>query len=183
MPTEESYGQQLSQLAPRGKAIPKALDSRFRQLLFAVAFMLARVEKRARDLLNEFDPRTTVELLPEWERLVGLPDPCTGPAETLQERRARVVQKLNPAKYQNLAFYQDLATRLGYVVTIQEFIPMESPFLWRVTVTEPRITFFRCGQSRCGDRLRSIERADDLECLLFRLKPAHTTLEVAYTGA
>jgi len=182
MPTEDAYTAQLSQLLPTGRAVPSGQDSLFRRLIRAMAVSLVRVHLRALDLLAESDPRTTVELLESWERVTGLPDPCTGPAETIQERRTRVVQQITRPGLQNVAFYQGLAESLGYDVVIEEFIPGEHEFFWRVTIPEPRLTLARAGVSRCGDRLTKIDRADDLECLLQRLKPAHTELEVAYTG-
>jgi uncharacterized protein YmfQ (DUF2313 family) len=50
-------------------------------------------------------------------------------------------------------------------------------------VLEPRVTYFRCRASRCGDQLGKIARAADLECRLQRIKPAHTELIFSYDGA
>jgi uncharacterized protein YmfQ (DUF2313 family) len=52
-----------------------------------------------------------------------------------------------------------------------------------VRITEPRVTLFRAGASQAGDLLGKITRAEDLECLLARRKPAHTTCIVSYEGA
>ena len=52
----------------------------------------------------------------------------------------------------------------------------------RVRVIGARLTPFRTGSSRCGDALLKISRADDLECKLMRLKPAHTRLIFSYQG-
>ena len=35
----------------------------------------------------ESDPRITLELLPDWERAWGLPDPCFRSAQTIAERQ------------------------------------------------------------------------------------------------
>ena len=59
-------------------------------------------------------------------------------------------------------------------------------FVWRVTINEPRLTWFAVGAGggRCAlDPLLRIRRAEDLECALEKIKPAHTKLIFAYTGA
>lgn len=53
---------------------------------------------------------------------------------------------------------------------------------WQVTVTEPRIVTFRCGESECGDSLGFVVRAEDLECLITRMKPGHMVLRFEYVG-
>ncbi|RMS34758.1 putative Tail protein [Pseudomonas coronafaciens pv. garcae] len=35
----------------------------------------ARIDGRAFDLLNEMDPANVSELVPDWERVMNLPDP------------------------------------------------------------------------------------------------------------
>jgi uncharacterized protein YmfQ (DUF2313 family) len=109
----------------------------------------------------------------------GLPDPCAPAAQTLQERRNRVVQKFTLAPGPQLAFYLQLAEMLGYTdITIDETGYLE----WTVNVPEARVTYFRCGASRCSESLGKIDRAEDLECLLRETKPAHTTLVFNYEG-
>lgn len=44
-------------------------------------------------------------------------------------------------------------------------------------------TRFRTGASQASDRLGKIARAEDLECLLARLKPAQSNLHLIYEGA
>ena len=38
-------------------------------------------------LIDESDPRSTLEMLNDWERAFGLPDSCTDAADTLAERQ------------------------------------------------------------------------------------------------
>jgi uncharacterized protein YmfQ (DUF2313 family) len=72
----KAYLQQLQALLPRGLAWPRAVDAHLTKLLSAFSLEFARVDQRVDDLLDEADPRSTLELLPEWERMAGLPDPC-----------------------------------------------------------------------------------------------------------
>lgn len=70
------YLQQLVALLPSGPAIPREPGSRLSRLLEAPAAELARIEGRAVALLDEADPRLTAEMLTDWERAFGLPNPC-----------------------------------------------------------------------------------------------------------
>ncbi|WP_028586660.1 YmfQ family protein [Desulfocurvus vexinensis] len=191
----QDFQAQLQALQPPGAALPQDMDSTWGQFLAALAGELARVDARSDDLLDEVDPRSTLELLPDWERVCALPDACTGDATTLQERRRAVVRVLTARGGQSPAYFQAVASELGYSVIIEEFRPfiagasrcgdvLNGPatvrHTWRVRVLGPRVTWFRAGASRCGDLLGAIARAQDLECVLGRLAPAHTHLIVAY---
>jgi uncharacterized protein YmfQ (DUF2313 family) len=193
--TAEAYRDQLLALAPPGLALPLETESGWALLLLALAAELGRVDERGDDLQAEADPRSALELLPDYERVCGLPDACTGSATTLQERRARVVAVLTALGGQSRAYFQAQADALDYDVTIEEYRPFIAGWsrcgdalsgapavrhYWRVRVHGPRVILFRGGASACGDRLGSIARAEDLECLLQRLSPAHTVLIFAY---
>jgi len=134
-------------------------------------------------------------MLEDWERVLALPDECAPAGTTLQERRAAVVSRLTVGGGQSLAYYLDLAQRLGYAVTIEEFRPFitgmsccgdtlngphEVRHVWRVTVHGPRVTYFRTGESATGERLLDIAYAEDLTCILRRLAPAHSEVIIAY---
>lgn len=154
---------------------------------------------RAVAILVEADPRSALELLPDWERVAGLPDPCgAGINTTLQERRAVLVEKLTAQGGSSIAYFTALAAAMGYAVEIEEYRPFIAGlsrcgdrlngghsvrYYWRVKVPGARVTLFRTGASQAGDRLGKIARAEDLECRLNRLKPAHTTVIVSYQGA
>jgi uncharacterized protein YmfQ (DUF2313 family) len=197
--TRDDYRQALHALAPPGRALPTATGTSWAQLLDALAGELARLDGRAQDLRAEADPRTTLELLADWERVAGLPDPCAGENATLQERRGALVQRLASRGGQSAAFFRSLAERLGYTVTVAEYRPFlcgvssvgaqalnpaEIRLAWRLRLKDPRVTSFRAGQSRLGtDPLLKISRAEGLECIVQRLKPAHTNAFVAYEGA
>lgn len=191
-----------------------------RGLMGVVGRWAARV---GRFLITEAFPPTSADLLPDWERVLGLPEPCFPVAQTLAERRAAVVEKLQRRPGgQSRAYYIGLAIRLGYHETIPSphtlpaevphevgrlnqvrirefrpfmfgvsrcgdarwaFAPPEMRFVWVVTVPGERLTWFRFGASQCGvDPHLTIRRAEDLECVLHKYKPAHTNLIFSYTG-
>lgn len=187
----------LQSLLPPGQAWAWDNTSAFARMLNVVAGEMERVHTRSDDLLDESDPRTTLELLADWERVAGLPDLCTGVLETLQERRIALVQKLTSRGGQSKAYFTDIAETLGYEISIHEYRPFICGIShcgdvlsgghavrhhWKVIVPGPRITYFRTGVSRASEKLMSVRRAEDLECILNRLKPAHTNLIFAYEG-
>jgi uncharacterized protein YmfQ (DUF2313 family) len=193
-----AYLDQLQQLLPPGAAWPRDPDAVLTRVLDAEAEELARVDGRAADLLEEADPRTTLELLPDWERVTGLPDQCLPAGTSLVERREAVVARLTGLGGQSVAFFMQLAAVFGYAVEIVELRPFiaghsvcgaplggdhDIRHVWRVVVPDLRVVEFRAGASACGDRLGEIRRAEVLECLFQRLRPAHTRLVFQYQGA
>ncbi len=189
------YQQLLFALLPQGAVWPRDPDSTLGQTLAALAEEMARVDARALDLLDEADPRTTYELLPDWEQTCGLPDACAGLGASLQERRAAVVARVTHRGGQSPAYFQDLAASLGYAATVSEHRPFRAGlgrsgdpvygadwvFAWRVTTSQaaPRV-LFRAGQSAAGERLASWG-LEPLECAVRAAAPAHTHVIFSYT--
>lgn len=176
--TPDQYLSQLQALLPLGAAWPRHADSDMTRLLSALAQELARIDARAEKLIDEIDPRTTSELLLEWEAIAGLPDPCTGPLDTLQARRLALITKIANLGGQSRAFFIALAATLGYTITIDEKVD-GLPHKWRVNAPAVTIRTFKAGRSRAGDPLRDWGNAL-LECAITRLKPAHTTVVFGY---
>lgn len=197
--TASDYLTQLRALLPQGKAWARAAGARLHQLLAAFAEEFSRIDARVTDLRNEADPRSTLEMLVDWETFTGLPDTCSsGIATTIEERRAAVSSRLLSTGGASEIYFYSICEALGYQVEIDRFRPfvvglsrcgdaLNGPasvrHTWRVRVLGPRVTYFRTGLSQCGDRLGKISRAADLECKLNKLKQAHTRLIVAYEGA
>lgn len=186
------YRGMLQKLMPPGMAWPRLAGTVLGRLLEGLGVELWRVEDRARALLREADPRTTAELLADWERVAGLPDPCTGPLNSLAARRAALAARLGGLGGQSRAFFIALAASLGYTITITEFdafqvgLPVGQPlngedweFAWQVNAPEVSVRDFRVGAAVAGDALRDWGN-DLLECAIERAKPAHTTVIFAY---
>jgi uncharacterized protein YmfQ (DUF2313 family) len=189
--TAESYTAQLISLLPRGLAWPTRLDTVLWKLLRAIAEELARIHARLERLAWEADPRSTIELLPDWERVAGLPDACVN-GTSLNERRAAVSAKITNVGGQSRQFYIDLAKRLGYSITITEASkftvqsrvndPLSGAmwaYVWQVNAPIATIRRFTVG-SYVNDPLASWGN-ETLECAIRRLKPAHTLVQFAYT--
>jgi len=196
---QAAYADQLAQLLPRGPAWQFAPDGPFAGLLLALAAELARIDARAIDLLDEADPRTALELLPDWERVAGLPDTCTGAPDDTGERQVALHQKLTGIGGQDRASFIEIAARIGYQIEIEEHIAAqvgmrcENPcngddwaFAWTVHV-QPFEGIFEESEflaiakvgDRAGVRLRGFGSLD-LECVISRAAPAHTHVLFAY---
>ena len=207
--TGADYTQSFLSLLPQGYAWPRHGDSLLVQVCRGLCEYWGFVDGRAGDLLErESDPRSTIELLPDWERNWGLPDPCyTGPL-TIHDRQVALVLRMTMLGGQSRQFFYDVATFLGYTITITEWSPFmagvsncgdtrpigsqyfrwyigppEMRFYWTVHVTGARLTWFRSAQGQAGvDHHLEIGLAEDLECLFNRWKPAHTQIIFDYSN-
>ena len=199
-----AYLDQLQQLLPPGAAWPRDPDATLTQLLAAIAAEFARLDDRAERLVEEADPRTALELLPDWERLAGLPDACTGVLPTtVPERRAAIVTKLTARGGQSSAYLTALAATLGYPIAITELAALRSGgrcgtransaawgFAFRVDLLPPAGSVdpsivdrrLRAGAGRAGERLRSYG-SPALECVIRRAAPAHAAVIFAYPAS
>lgn len=187
------YAAQLFLLQPAGPAWPQDGDSTSARVFPPIGTTLAQVHARANQLIEEADARTTSELLVDWERVVGLPDPCLTPATSTAERRRRVVQRLTYQGGQSVAFFIAFLAVLGYPgCTVTEYRPLKcnskcnAPlnqggwrYGWRVnvpgTVNVRRLT---C-TGRCNDPIASWGDPG-LLCLISAHRPAHTKVFVSY---
>lgn len=190
------YARVARALYPRGLAWAEGLGSNLRKLLEGQGDSWGRVDVRAGDLLAESDPRTTSELLTDWERVLGLPAPCSTLPELLQLRRAAIVAKFTGNFGQSKQDFLDLAASLGWdsaSITITEerafragisragdrAYSEEWAYVWRVTAPEEKPSFFLAGESSAGDRLVETDN-ELLRCFLEELKPAHTVVLVDF---
>ncbi len=193
--TETDYLRQLQALLPQGPAWPKDDDATLTRLLGALAAELARVDGRAQQLAEEADPRTVADLFADLERVAGLPDACAqafGGDQTMTQRRAALVGRLTTLGGQSPAYFIGLAATLGYAITITEFSEhtvnddVNHPFYgaawnfaWQVNAALNTITEITV-DSTADDPLAAWGNAL-LECVINRLRPAHTTVLFSYT--
>ncbi|EPN86143.1 baseplate J-like protein, partial [Pseudomonas syringae pv. actinidiae ICMP 19101] len=85
--TAEHYAEQLQALLPPGPAWDPERVPELQQVITGLSREFARIDGRAFDLLNEMDPATVSELVPDWERVMNLPDPCLGLKPLFADRR------------------------------------------------------------------------------------------------
>lgn len=190
-----AYTEQLQALLPSGQAWPREESATLTQLLAAMAEEFSRLDERVVELFDEADPRSTSELIADWERVLGLPDPCTVSATTLAARQLIAWRKLAFQAGQTPAFYVALAASISMEIEIHEFDPDVDDFdgsltalitggkwrfVWRVHVLSATdFTLFRVGTSAVGERLVD-GGAIDLECMIRAAAPAHTRVIFTY---
>jgi uncharacterized protein YmfQ (DUF2313 family) len=238
------YGEAMLKLLPQGQAWPREEGSTLVRVCRALACYWGWVDNRAGDLLErESDPRITFELLPDWERAWGLPDPCFPEALTIGERQRMLILKMTWMGSQSRAYFERVMKWIGFDVNIKEFAPFmagisecgdtrpraytrftwspdqhgddndpelfldrpvpsgwvpsagnvdrvedEDNFRWYVGPPEMRfawsarsdrmgLVWFRAGSGQAGvDPHLQFRQPQELQCLLNRWKPAHTTI-------
>jgi len=190
-----AYRAQLQALLPTGPAWPRAEEAALTRLLDGWAEEFARVEARVDQLLDEYDPRTAYELLPEWEIALGLPDPCTAASTTIAARQLACWRKLAYQAGQTPAFYTALAASIGFEIEIHEFDPNVDDYdaslaaevaagrwryVWRVHVLNGGVFNYMVAGDPAGTALLDGDAALDLECIITAARPAHTLVIFSY---
>jgi uncharacterized protein YmfQ (DUF2313 family) len=115
----DDYKQSFLSLLPQGYAWPRHAGALLVDVCWGLCEYWGFVDGRAADLLEiESDPRTTVELLPDWERNWGLPDPCYSAPQTIGQRQLALVMRMTMLGAQSREFFIGVAAMLGYTITI-----------------------------------------------------------------
>jgi uncharacterized protein YmfQ (DUF2313 family) len=167
-------------------------------VMSAGADQIAYVEQLAEDLMSETDPRSAVNLLPDFERVLG-PDPCGRDLDPLSipERQMLAHQRWTARGGQSISYMISIAANLGVTITIEEFWPSKAgrlkagqplrgegcQFVYRVNVPGlVQVIPFRAGYSRAGNPLGDF-KLSNIECELRRVAPAHTEVVFSYSEA
>lgn len=180
-------------LMPRGLAWPKSATAVMSQVMSGLSPTWQRHTEQNNNLLIDAFPATSVQLLPEWEAALGLPDPCAGESPTLQGRQAQVVARFAGSGGQSVPYFVQYAQTLGYAITITEFVPFRAgqsragascgvvgwAFTWQVNSALNTITYFRASLSAAGEPLASWGNTV-LQCEINEIKPAHTLVNFAF---
>ena len=123
----------LLRLMPRGRVWRNDPESNLSALAGALAPSWTRNTAAAAQVLIDASPATTQNLLVEWENSLGLPDPCTAPNPSIEQRQAAVRAKFGARGALTTAYFITLAAALGFTITITEF----SPYTVDMTCDEP----------------------------------------------
>jgi uncharacterized protein YmfQ (DUF2313 family) len=130
----------LQSLMPRGRVWSRDPGSVQTAVLAGVASSYAVQNQRANYLLVDAFPASASELLPEWEATLGLPSLAAGPHPSIPARQKMVLARCIGLMGVSMSAYQNYAALLGFAVTATNNAP------------------FRCGQSRCGQRLGTLDQ-------------------------
>lgn len=193
--TAADYYQQLVALLPPGPAWDVEQVPEIRELLEAGSMELAREDLRLSDLLAESDPGTVRELVPDWEQVMDLPDPCLGENPAFEDRQLAVRRRLVEVGGQSPAFFVQLAITQGYPqATVTEhraprfgaarfgrahFGTWSAQFMWTLNTGPRRRLGRRFGASYFGERFGA-NPSGALECVIRRSAPAHALEFINY---
>jgi uncharacterized protein YmfQ (DUF2313 family) len=146
-----------------------------------LAQLLADVQAAASQLSEvETVPSSADVLLGYWEADYGLPDCCTPSGNTLQQRRNALLAKIAAQGGQSEAYFIAVAAALVWAITITE--GSEGSHTWTINgaATAPG-SIFTAGGSQAGDDLTTPGTNSELQCVMNRIKPAHTKLLFNFT--
>ena len=203
--TANDYATNFAALFPTGAAWARTPGSVFMNFITSLAQIFGFFDAQAAKLLEtESDPRQTVDLLPDWNRNWGLPDPCVQEGLSVSDQQKALVTKMTFMGGQSRQFFIQAAANIGYPISITEYSPYTCGisqcgdtratyggayrwqcgagtirYYWTVNIGNTRLTWFRCGGGggQCGvDPSLRFSLATDLECLIQRWKPGHTTV-------
>jgi hypothetical protein len=165
-PPALAYSHMMTALLPPGRVWRLLVGTNLSNLFDACADELARVDARANDLLDESDPRTADELLPEYERELELE-----PTGTDDERRARVVAHLVARqRYRPVDFQTALAPLLGQ--DPEDIVVIERTHAFAASTGDVR-EIFRFFIYRDPDEPGAYFIAS-AQALVDKIKPTHT---------
>nr|WP_255263514.1 putative phage tail protein [Pseudomonas aegrilactucae] len=182
-------------LLPPGPAWDLERNPGLDELLQEAAAVLAREDLRAADLLAEADPATVRELVPDWERVMDLPDPCLGDSPKFEDRQLAVRRRLVEVGGQSPAYFVELAIGQGYphARVIEHRAPRfgrarfgaahfgtwVAQFMWTLDTGPRRRLGRRFGATYFGEQFGG-NPSGALECVLRRAAPAHAVEFIKY---
>lgn len=118
---QQQYHRAAVDLLPPGRAWNRILTSQLGKLVGALQWENARWLLDLRKWVLETVPATAVDMLPEWEALVGIPDDCFPVRETVAERQAQLITKFRQTTDQSEPSYKQLAAAVGYDIEISSY--------------------------------------------------------------
>lgn len=176
---------------PRGIIWQRATSLDLYKYAQGYAPRLERAEASADNLLFEMRPESTLQLLPEWEEYLGLPECVAEPVTNLEYRRYAVVEKYHRKGGLQAWNIQKLATDLGFTVEVDETFPhhcmrsctyplweQKYRYILRVTVYGIPGAYMTCLDDILTPLLTSDARV--LECTLQRYKVGGLFYEFYY---
>ncbi len=192
--SDEACVAAFQRLLPTGPIWPRDPASTQAQTILPLVKGYTRNADAALALLTDAFPLAPVQLLPEWQRTLGLPDPCAGPSPTLQVAQQQVNACFVASGGQSQAYFIGVAAALGYTITITQFAPFRAgrsragdpangqdwAFTWQINAPPIVIEYFRAGDATAGEPLATWGNAV-LQCEMQRLSPAHTILMFNYS--
>jgi len=172
----DAYKCLLRSLLPQGAAWPIDDDTDLLKTISALSKEFERIDQRVDQLMLEIDPRTSSELLNEYENALGLPDNCITSVLTFAERRQNAFVALTLRSIPNVTWLVSVAKNIGFDITITN----PSPNVWQVNAPTETLQLAEYGNTVYGDPYRKYGREQILECTMMKLNRAHATVQFNY---
>lgn len=182
-------------LLPHGEAWTRSIRSNMAQLWFALGWGLARSEERGVNVLDEADPRTTTEMLVDWEAALGLPDECLPVPGSEAERRTLVTTRAVGVVGASPSDFVALAESIGVAISVEEggseparvdetrvdevLEDEQGDFVLTIFAPQTQVTYARVDEARVDEPLETFGNSL-LECVLSQVAPAHILLRFVY---
>ena len=121
--TEKHYAHQVEALLPRGPIWHRRQGGMLDAILYALAREAARVDERANAVLEEADPRSSIEELERWFDEWGIPSECLAAIAdpSREQMRQELLAKITSNLGLTAAFFESLAGTLGYQAKVTTF--------------------------------------------------------------
>ena len=118
--TIEQHAVALSRFFPGGPLFgsTNSTGTVLGDLITGLAFEMQRAEEYVKSLQDELIPDMTSNLIPDWERVVGIPDGCFDGTGSNDKRRSDILVKLASLGIQTSQDFEDLATLFGFTITV-----------------------------------------------------------------
>lgn len=182
----------VQRLLPPGRAWPRRLTTTLAAFAGAIGDTFYQLHTQMVLLLDvESDPAQAVQLLPDWEADYGLPDPCTPPNPSINQRHAALLAKIAGIGGQSAAYFIGVAKQLGYTITITTWeawscwdspwlpvVAIDWRFAWQVNAPTITVQYFTPFSSP-WDPLWTISDTT-LECRLRQIAPGYGIMWVNY---
>lgn len=189
----ESYAREMFARLPRGALWPERFTGVWSKFLLAIGCEFGRLRQEVLHLIAELDPRTTSDMLTDWEQAYGLPDQCVAPPTTDAERTRRLLTLVTMKGNLRKHFIEGIAYDIGVDVLLEEFAPATMGvsrcgdrmdghgWRWAIFCHAPStiVTRAYCGSSGCGDRLSDFGNAG-LECVMRKHIPVPSKNKIIF---
>ena len=189
----DAYREQIHALLPAGRAWPEEADTTLDALVRAMAAQVAEVDRSASNLLADILPSTTFNLLPDWERVAGLPDICSVLGSSITIRRASLLENLVTKPTLHVTEFERIGRTFGTIITVEELDQARADaiagldttngkwrFVWWIGIPLSADLRYLRMTSRVNERFATFDRNTEMECRLENAAPAHTHLVVGY---
>ena len=194
--TEKDYEHQINTLLPRGPIWQRRSGGVLDAILYALGREAARVDERANRVIEEADPRTSIEELSRWFDEWGIPSACLEAIAdpSREQMRQELLAKITSNLGLTAAFFESLAGALGYMAKVTTFVEHTvassvDEALWDhqwTTVMTLGITIRSDGDAEYFDVTWGADEALArwgnalLECMIRALAPAHVYVIFLY---